>query len=528
MKQESSSSGNRREFLDMMLNWDRSFGAHHPSATIKYTQDSYIQTQNLGEDLKTGINKRNQDLAGRVAYNWNYRYFIDFNFGYNGSENFAKGDRFGFFPAFSLAWNIAEEPFIKKHLKWMNMFKVRFSYGKVGNDNVGTRFPYLYTIADRYKNGDNEIIYGGYDWAQYPSSYSFGGLGFADVASNGITWEVAEKNDLGIDLALFNDKFTATIDYFDEKRTGIYMVRNYLPQIVGLNGHNPAANVGAVSSKGFDGHFSYKQRINDVNLTVRGNITYSKNEVLERDEENNVYAYQMQRGYRVDQCKGLIAEGLFKDYDDIRNSPTQSWGKVQPGDIKYRDVNGDGVINGYDTKPIFRNKTPKLFYGFTLNAQWKNMDLTMVFQGAGMYNIRFNEVFSQMFFNNGNLPAYFFDRWHLEDSYDPDNTNWVPGKWPANRFSQEMGSSYRDSQAWNMKASYLRLKSFEVGYILPRTFTKKYGVENLRLYFNAYNLFTFTDSFLKQFDPEKTEGDYGAGYNYPLTKSFNVGLSVSF
>ena len=284
MKQESSSSGNRREFLDMMLNWDRSFGAHHPSASIKYTQDSYIQTQKLGEDLKTCINKRNQDLAGRVAYNWNYRYFIEFNFGYNGSETFAKVYRFGFFPAFSLAWNIAEEPFIKKHLKWMNMFKVRFSYGKVGNDNVGTRFPYLYTIADRYKNGDNEIIYGGYDWAQYPSSYSFGGLGFADVASNGITWEVAEKNDLGIDLALFNDKFTATIDYFDEKRTGIYMVRNYLPQIVGLNGHNPAANVGAVSSKGFDGHFSYKQRINDVNLTVRGNITYSKNEVLERDE----------------------------------------------------------------------------------------------------------------------------------------------------------------------------------------------------------------------------------------------------
>ena len=383
MKQESSSSGNRREFLDMMLNWDRSFGAHHPSATIKYTQDSYIQTQNLGEDLKTGINKRNQDLAGRVAYNWNYRYFIDFNFGYNGSENFAKGDRFGFFPAFSLAWNIAEEPFIKKHLKWMNMFKVRFSYGKVGNDNVGTRFPYLYTIADRYKNGDNEIIYGGYDWAQYPTSKSFGGLGFADVASNGITWEVAEKNDLGIDLALFNDKFTATIDYFDEKRTGIYMVRNYLPQIVGLNGHNPAANVGAVSSKGFDGHFSYKQRINDVNLTVRGNITYSKNEVLERDEENNVYAYQMQRGYRVDQCKGLIAEGLFKDYDDIRNSPTQSWGKVQPGDIKYRDVNGDGVINDGDQVAIGATSRPNLIYGLGASASWKGLDVNVHFQGAG-------------------------------------------------------------------------------------------------------------------------------------------------
>ena len=182
---------------------------------------------------------------------------------------------------------------------------------------------------------------------------------------------------------MFNDKFTATIDYFDEKRTGIYMVRNYLPQIVGLNGHNPAANVGAVSSKGFDGHFSYKQRINDVNLTVRGNITYSKNEVLERDEENNVYAYQMQRGYRVDQCKGLIAEGLFKDYDDIRNSPTQSWGKVQPGDIKYRDVNGDGVINDGDQVAIGATSRPNLIYGLGASASWKGLDVNVHFQGAG-------------------------------------------------------------------------------------------------------------------------------------------------
>ena len=343
MHQESGSSGNRREFLDMMLNWERGFKAHHLNATLKYTQDSYIKTQDLGDDLKNGVNRRNQGLAGRIAYNWNYRYFVDFNFGYNGSENFAKGHRFGFFPAYSLAWNIAEESFIKKNWKWMGMFKVRFSYGKVGNDkirhnNADVRFPYLYAIGE----GNS------YDWANYGSSYGFTGLTYTELASDQVSWEVATKKDLGVDLALFDDKFKLTVDYFDESRSGIFMQRQYLPGMIGLQGKSPFANVGKVNSKGFDGNFSFKQRFNQVSLTVRGNMTYSKNEIIERDEANNVYPYQMQKGYRVNQNKGLIALGLFKDYDDIRNSPTQKYGPVMPGDIKYKDVNGDGVVDDND------------------------------------------------------------------------------------------------------------------------------------------------------------------------------------
>ena len=284
MAQESSSSGNRREFLDLTLNWNRAFKAHHPSATLKYTQDAFVKTVALGDDLKEGVSRRNQALAGRFAYNYNYRYFVDFNFGYNGSENFAKGHRFGFFPAYSLAWNIAEEKIIKKHLKWMNMFKVRYSYGKVGNDNVGTRFPYLYSIADNYKENDQTKYYAGYNWATYGSNKSYNGLRYTKLASNDITWEIATKSDLGIDMALFNDKFTATIDYFDESRSGIYMERAFLPGMVGLDGNKPYANVGEVNSKGFDGNFSYKQKISDVKFTVRGNITYSKNEIIERYE----------------------------------------------------------------------------------------------------------------------------------------------------------------------------------------------------------------------------------------------------
>ena len=530
MTQESSSNGNRKEYLEAELHYDRTFGDHIVGAVFKYSQDKTIDTSQNGNDIMQGIDKRHQGLAGRFTYGWKYRYFFDFNFGYNGSENFAPGHQYGFFPAYSAAWNIAEEPIIKKHLKWMNMFKVRFSYGKVGNDNVGTRFPYLYTIADRYKNGDNEIIYGGYDWAQYPSSYSFGGLGFGDVASNGITWEVAEKNDLGIDLALFNDKFTATIDYFDEKRTGIYMVRNYLPQIVGLNGHNPAANVGAVSSKGFDGHFSYKQRINDVNLTVRGNITYSKNEVLERDEENNVYAYQMQRGYRVDQCKGLIAEGLFKDYDDIRNSPTQSWGKVQPGDIKYRDVNGDGVINDGDQVAIGATSRPNLIYGLGASASWKGLDVNVHFQGAGKSTF-FTYGKCVWAFTEGEWGNIFKgmldNRWVDADTAEtlgiPANEN-PNASYPRLSYQGDNASNnnYRNSTFWLKNGRYLRLKTIDVGYTLPKSIVNKMHFNNIRIFLVGTNLLTW--SSFKTWDPEM--GD-PRGESYPLTKSITMGISVN-
>lgn len=223
MTQSSGSSGKRREFLDLLLSWERAFGNHHGGVTFRYTQDSEKRTVDIGTDIKNGVSKRNQGLAGRFTYNWNYRYFVDFNFGYTGSENFAPGNQFGFFPAFSLAWNVAEESFVKNNLKWMNMFKIRYSHGKVGNDNIGdnNRFPYLYTIATTGYNSEGKPNYV-YNWGFGDYGKSFIGTHYTQMASNGITWEVATKDDLGIDLSLFNDKFTATVDYFHEKRTGIF------------------------------------------------------------------------------------------------------------------------------------------------------------------------------------------------------------------------------------------------------------------------------------------------------------------
>ena len=377
MKQTSSAEGNRNEIFEAELHYNRGFKEHHVGGILKFNQDSKVFTVGTGEDLKKGIARRHLGLAGRVSYNWNYRYFADFNFGYNGSENFADGHRFGFFPAVSVAWNVAEEPIIKKNFKWMNMFKIRYSFGKVGNDvlkigNDEYRFPYLYTIGDGT----------GYTWADYNYSNSYSGKRYTDLASNYATWEIATKHDLGVDLALFNDKFTATVDYFHEQREGIWMERKYLPSIVGL-GSNPRANVGKVLSEGFDGNFAYREKINKVDITVRGNITYSKNTILEKDEENNVYPYQMERDYRVNQAKGLIALGLFKDYDDIRNSPRQDFGTVQPGDIKYKDVNGDGVVNDGDKVAIGATTRPNMIYGFGISASWKGLDVNVHFQGAG-------------------------------------------------------------------------------------------------------------------------------------------------
>lgn len=513
MQQSTSSDGDRREFLDMMLNWDRSIKEHHFGITMKYTQDSYVKTQNLGNDIKNGISKRNQALAGRATYNWFFRYFIDFNFGYNGSENFATGHQFGFFPAYSLAWNVAEESIIKKNFKWINMLKIRFSRGKVGNDNIGgSRFPFLYTINNMP----------GYRWGQYGSN-SYAGLSYGSVASPYVTWEIATKKDLGIDLSLFNERFLATVDYFNERRDGIYMERRYLPYMVGLNS-NPSANVGAVKSEGFDGNFTYKQTVGKVNLTVRGNITYSKNKILEKDEENKVYGYQREEGYRVDQNKGLIALGLFKNYDDIRNSPTQTYGIYQPGDIKYKDINGDGVIDDGDKVAIGATSKPNLIYGLGASANWKGLDVNVHFQGAGKstYFIYGKSVHA---FSMGEWGVPFKgmldDRWISADiSGDPATEN-PNATYPRLSYGGN-NNNQQNSTFWLRNGSYIRLKTVEIGYTLPKSIINKIHFNNVRIFLTGSNLLTWSD--FKLWDPEL--GD-SRGEKYPLTKSLTLGMTVN-
>ena len=515
MSQESGSSGSRYEYLEAELHYNRGFKDHNIGATLKYNQNSSISTVGIGGDIINGIARRNQGLAGRVSYNWKNRYFADFNFGYNGSENFAKGHQFGFFPAMSAAWNVAEEGFIRNNAKWINMFKIRYSYGKVGNDNLGARFPYLYTIAgvDR-----------GYQWADLGYNKSYTGLAYTSLANNNVTWEIATKHDLGIDLALFNDKFSLTVDYFNEYREGIYMTRNYVSYMVGLNGLAPTANVGKVSSEGFDGNFAVKQKFGEWDLTLRGNITYSKNTIEDRDEENAYYKYQLQKGYRVNQARGLIAAGMFSDYEEIRNYPTQQFGEVMPGDLKYKDVNGDGIVDGGDVVAIGATERPNLIYGVGLSARWKSFDFNIHFQGAGKssYCIQGPSVYAFSQKEIGNiLPDLVDGRWIDSTISGTEATMNPNASYPRLSYGGN-SNNYRASTFWLRNGSYLRLKTLEIGYNLPQKWVNKIYSKNIRLFFIGTNLLTFSE--FKLWDPEMGSA---TGAHYPLAKTFSFGFNIS-
>lgn len=516
MSQTSGGDGSRHEFLEALLRWDRTFDKlHNFSAVSRFTQDERIQTRNIGTDIKNSVSKRNQGLAGQLTYNYALRYFIDFNFGYNGSENFADHHRYGFFPAFSLAWNVAEEPLVKKALPWLNMFKLRYSWGKVGNDNMG-RFPYLYTL-DYTPNI-------GYNWGSNLTSGTIPGIHYTQMASPNVTWEVARKTDFGFDFVAFDNKFSLTMDYFHEKRTGIFIQRMFLPDITGLESY-PWANVGAVKSKGFDGNFQYKDHIGEINWTVRGNITYSKNTILERDEENNVYAYQYGKGYRVNQQRGLIALGLFRDYDDIRNSPKQSWGTVQPGDIKYKDVNGDGIVDDGDRVAIGATDTPSLIYGLGASVSWRGFDFNLHFQGAGKYTFLINSGAVNAFRDGrwGNILQGITDnRWISSDISGTKETENPNAPYPRLSYGYNLNNQ-QSSSFWLRNGRFLRLKNLDIGYTLPKPMVNTIHLESVRIYISGQNLITWSP--FKLWDPELDSRQ--RGQIYPITRSFTAGIQIS-
>lgn len=512
MYHEADGNGTRKEFFEAILQYDRKFGYHHVGGTLKYTQDETTNTQNVSG--YNWLDRKHQGLAGRFTYGWKYRYFVDFNFGYNGSENFAPGEQFGFFPAYSAAWNIAEETFIKKNLKWINMFKVRYSYGKVGSDYVNNiRFPYLPEFGNK-----NEASY---NWGDYNNGNKYNALTYTSIASRNITWEIATKHDLGVDLSLWNDKLTATVDYFHETRDGIYMKRANLPWIVGMNGLAAAANVGKIRSTGFDGNFAFRQKIGKVDLTARGNFTYSKNKILEYDEVNSIYPYRQQAGRRVDQAVGLVALGLFKDYDDIRNSPDQSalGTQIMPGDIKYKDINSDGVINDNDIVPIGATTRPNLIYGFALSAIWNGFDINAHFQGAGKSSF-FIKGQSVHAFSQGEWGNVFQDM--VDSGYWSQGTNEDPNaKYPRLSWNGNSNNN-RESSYWLRNGSYLRLKTLELGYTVPVNISRALRMNKIRIFFLGTNLLTFTK--FKLWDPEMGSS---TGQGYPLSKSCTLGLTIN-
>ena len=516
--QNTYSYGDRRYYSELNFSYDRLFAKKHRiGALLFYYQQANI-ADDSGQDIFRSVPKRNLAFSGRATYGYDDRYFIEYNFGYTGSENFEPGERFGLFPAIAGGWMISNEKLIQDYAPWLNLMKVRFSYGEVGNDRIGgdTRFPYVTVIGN---NGDYQFGNQG--------ANGVGGIAIATLGASHLTWEVAKKKNLGLDLGLFN-RFNFNVDFFMDQRNRIFMRRGYMPGTVGLegDGQRPWGNVGKMENKGLDGTFSYNQKIGEVALTVRGNLTYARTNVLDFDEAASALPYQMTKGYRWNQNRGLIALGLFKDESEIASSPKQYGVDLLPGDIRYKDVNGDGVINDDDIVPVGYTRDPGLIYGMGLSAQWKGFDFNILFQGSGnsdfflegpgVFPFRENEV--------GNILEVAADpskRWISREISGDPSTERADAIFPRLTYGNN-GNNYKHSTYWLRNGRYLRLKNLEIGYSLPKSLTRKWMINGVRVYLMGNNLAVW-DKF-SWWDPELGSSD---GAAYPIQRNFTAGLTVN-
>ena len=505
----SANYGNNSTYLEFSLGYNRTFAKKHAvDALFLYNQRSY----DWG-DIQA---KRSQGIAGRLSYTFDRRYVGEFNFGYNGSENFAKGQRFGFFPSIALGWIVSEEKFMHKWSNWLTLLKLKGSIGKVGNDDIGgRRFAYITTI----NTGASGYNFG-YSGDTYFSGYSEGEVGVSNL-----TWETSTKSNVGIELGLWNE-FNLQVDYFHEHRTNIFMQRSTIPTQTGFLS-NPWANYGIVDNNGVDGTVTWNHKFGkNWRVALRGNFTYAKNTIKEYDEAESVKGtYRSITGRSIGTLWGYQAERLYTD-DDFENGklkpgiPTPNLGTtVRPGDIKYRDMNDDGVIDAQDQGYIGGTSTPRIVYGFGGNFEYKNFDMSFFFQGTGQsYRIIGG---SDYFIPGsgqgvlGNVYANYTDCW-TEDNPSQDVF------WP--RLSETVNSNNKVASTWWKKdMSFLRLKSIEIGYTLPKSITKAICANNIRFFVSGNNLFYI--SKFKLWDPELDTSD---GLKYPSMRSFLLGFELKF
>jgi TonB-linked SusC/RagA family outer membrane protein len=463
---------------------------------------------------------RNQGIAGRLSYTFDSRYIAEVNFGYNGSENFAKGKRYGFFPSVAAGWLISEEAFMAKTKAVLSKVKLRASYGLAGNSTLdGRRFAYLSqnTGTDAYEFGYNK------EW--YVPGLWEGIIGVPDL-----TWETVYKTNVGFELGLWN-AIDIQFDYFTEQRRDIFMQRKNIPADAGFS-ESPWANFGKVDNKGFEVSVTVNKQLgNDWFISAQANVTYAKNEILEQDEEAaKIGTYRSVVGRSVGQLEGLVAERLFteEDFLDVANGilapgvPTQAYvARLRPGDIKYRDLNGDGVIDALDYTAIGGTEDPRLVYGFGVNIAYKGFDFGALLQGNGhaWRIIGRTSAFLPGGGNAavGNIYTNVDDRWTVDN---PSQDVFYP--------RLTLGPNENNSQAstwWLRDMSMLRVKNLEVGYSLPQALLKKIALSGMRIYLRGTNVLTF--SGFKLWDPELETGSNN-GLKYPIMKSWSVGLEIGF
>jgi TonB-linked SusC/RagA family outer membrane protein len=515
-------------YMEGAINYDRTFDEKHAvSGMLVFTRRNTLEA-NAGS-LQLSLPSRNQGLSGRATYAYDDTYFSEFNFGYNGSERFAKRYRYGFFPSFGLGWILSNENFWNDNLqKIISKLKLKGTYGLVGNDAIGDQDDRFFYLSDVNMDDGGR----GYSFGT-EFNYYRNGVAIRRYENDMITWETARKMNLGIELGLFN-KIEIIADYYTENRSGLLLSRSDVPATMGLV-VTPQANLGKAKGQGIDLSVDYQHNINkDLWLTGRANFTYAVTEYTEYEEVDNTLTPWLSRiGQSVSQQWGYVAERLFVDDLEVANSPVQNIGTdaYGGGDIKYRDINGDDKITSLDRVPIGYPTEPQIIYGFGLSAGYKTFDLSFFFQGLAQESFWINTAINRdrpstvpfidtdangaVRSQNALLQAYADSHW------DESNKN-IYALFP--RFSDKMVSNnYAERSTWFMRdGSFMRLKSAELGYSIPQNVIQRMRMANLRIYLSGTNLLTF--SKFKLWDPEMA----GNGLGYPIQRVINLGMQVSF
>lgn len=500
-------------YFEGAFNYKRNFGKHHVSALAMYNQTMKYYPSSTYPDIPRSY----VGLVGRATYDYMTKYLADFSMGYNGSENFAKGHRFGFFPAGSLGWIVSEEPFFKPLRSTVSYLKFRASLGKVGNDITSDSSRFLY-LPDTY------VISAG--------TYSFGtttstkvrGASEGKVGNPDVTWETATKQNYGVDMKLLGNRLTFNFDYFIEHRRNILISRGVIPVYLAVQ--LPTVNLGKVNNKGYEVSLRWEEKVKNVRYYIGGNLSYAKNKIIFRDEITYPYEWMQRTGKPVGQGFGYVFDGFFTEeeaanYDQLKGKEggiaDQGSGFIPlAGDVKYKDLNGDMKIDEKDVRDIGYPGYPLYSLGLNMGLSWKGFDFSATFAGAfqtsRLLSLPYRIPFGEM--NNWSLMRYMID-----DAWTPEKGDAATA--PAISLRSK-SHNYLDSDLWLRNASYLRLKNIEVGYSFPKRITKSLRLNTLRVAVSGYNLLTFDN--LKISDPEINPD----GRTYPLIKILNFGLNIGF
>jgi len=494
----AQNSNTMKIYFEYQINYARRFGKHDLTAMVLYNKN----------DLRANaaLPQRYQGLVGRVTYGYDDRYLFEFNAGYNGSENFVKGSRFGFFPAFSIGWRITQEDFMASTREWLNNLKIRATYGQVGNDKyAGQRFLYLE------------------NWTQ-GSRYIFGTTTATTITEGAypnftVTWERAVKYNLGIEFGLWKDLLKGNFDLFTETRDNILTQYLSRPQWIGIT--MAAGNLGVTRNSGYEIELNHANKISSAfNYTVGLTYAHAKNKIIDMDEPESKTGYRKREGHAIGQYFGLYSEG-FITAADLANPdlPVSTYGDVHVGDLKYRDANKDGYIDDRDVMAIGYSDIPENTFSLSSGFDYKGWSFNITFQGVSHVSRYYDAEAMYAFIDGGKVKKHHLDRW---DPSQSEAYNLVNAKYPLLHYDAFGDHNQRLNSFFLQNGAFVRLKNIELSYTLPAAWTRQAGMSNVRLYMNANNLITW-DHINGIADPESNGSN-----RYPIMKAFNFGVNVKF